>query len=56
MLTVTQQDRLIQRFETLSELELDSVLQELVAHLEKNKLLHLLEKHTGVDELNNEVV
>lgn len=55
MITIKQQEKLIERFETLSELELDSVLEELVAHLEKNHLWHLLEKHTGADDLENEV-
>lgn len=55
MITTKQQEKLIQRFETLSELELDSVLEELVAHIQKEKLGHLLDKHTGIDDLRNEI-
>jgi hypothetical protein len=42
MITVKQQEKLINKFETLSELELQSVLGELADFIRKNKYEHLI--------------
>lgn len=55
MITVKQQEKLINRFETLSELELDSVIEDLYAVLSKNHLTHLIDRHNGNTELQEEV-
>lgn len=55
MITTKQQEKLINRFESLSELELDSVIEDLYAVLSKNRLTHLIDRHNGNTELEEEV-
>lgn len=51
MITVKQQEKLINRFETLSELELDSVLSELTEVITRNRMNHLVERHFDFEDL-----
>ena len=50
MITINQQERLIERFETLTELELDAVIKGLIGVLEKNKMMHLIDNSADLEE------
>lgn len=54
MITARQQEKLINRFETLSEIELDSILGELAEVISRNKMNHLIERHFDVEDLKDE--
>jgi peptidoglycan hydrolase CwlO-like protein len=55
MLTVKQHERLIDKIKTLSEIELDGLLKDIVEHLQNNKLNHLLFSAYGLEDLSDEV-
>jgi hypothetical protein len=52
MLTLKTEEKLINRLKSLSEIELESVLDELYEHLVKNKMLHVANSAFGQDEID----
>lgn len=50
MITVKQQEKLIDRIKGLSELELDGFLEELSSHIRKNNLIHLIDSNFNLND------
>lgn len=51
MLTVKQHERLIDKISSLSEIELDALLKDIIDHLRRNNLNHLIQSACDVDDL-----
>lgn len=50
MITQKQEIKLLERVRSLSELEMQSFIEELIDHLEKHKMLHLIIGNTDYEE------
>jgi len=62
MITVKQQEKLIDRIKSLSELELSAFMEDFAEHIQKNNLIHVVENRfkipdyeEDIDELNEEM-
>jgi len=55
MITVKQHERLIDKITSLSELELDQLLQDIGQHLYKNNLEHLIDNAFQLDDQTEQI-
>ncbi len=55
MIAVRQQEKLIERIASLSELELDGLLREVAQHLRKNNLEHLINNSFQMEDYTEEI-
>ena len=62
MITVNQEYKIIQKLKSLSEIEFESIIEQLASHIEKNKWRHIVEKYfvdtnalTDLESANDEL-
>lgn len=55
MLDLEKKDRIVRELSELTELELQSVIDELKPILMKNKTIHIISDQSRIDELEEEV-
>lgn len=55
MLTLKQEDRLIKKITSLTELELSSIIKRIAEHLKKNNLEHLIDESFDIETYEDEL-
>lgn len=55
MLTLKQEDRLIKKITSLTELELSSIIKRIAEHLQKNNLEHLIDESFDIETYEDEL-
>lgn len=54
MITIKQQEKLLGRIKTLSELELEAVFKEICEHLQRNDMRHIIKNVIDPDDFESE--
>jgi hypothetical protein len=55
MITVLEQTELVERLKTLSELEWESLIEELEPHITKTELNHVFDELSGGSDLKDQI-